>query len=613
MSIFANVNNMLFKDFLAIYRIMPSPIQRKVLFVFFLMVFLAVFEACSVLSLSFLALSVTSPDKVMGLPLVSRIFAAFPVLHELQADVRMFALWIAVLVAALTAAKNIMSGLVGARTAVLGETVAQHAGDTLFQYYLNSPYLAYLAGKTQHVFQIISWRGQLGFFLVNLMQVYTYIFISASLFLILISATPEVLLITLGMVATLCFFIYKAIKRAVDVAGRESAEYSNVEYSALENAKRGMMEVHIYRQQQYFFEAFHTAGVKAMPSRALITVAPPIPTWILESIAFIVIPATLWIMVTLYDASMTRITGVLTMIMLASWRVLPLLNRSMTNMVALRGARYPALQCVELLQKIHEDPLPPAEKAEERLEFSDGVVFDDVSFCYPSGKQACLRNVSFKIFKGKSLGIIGQSGAGKSSLANILSGLIAPTSGRVLVDGRELSSLERAAYMLGVGYVAQTPYLVPGTLAQNVAFSQWGRPYDPEMVLHACRLAHLDIVDTHAEGINLPIGEGGTGLSGGQGQRLSIARALYTSPHLLILDEATSSLDLGVESAIMKTIASLPKSVTVVIIAHRLSTVELCDALLWLKDGEIAMYGPPAVVLPSYKKYLDVFSTSCDV
>ena len=106
-------------------------------------------------------------------------------------------------------------------------------------------------------------------------------------------------------------------------------------------------------------------------------------------------------------------------------------------------------------------------------------------------------------------------------------------------------------------------------------------------------MAHLDIVNQRPEGINLPIGEGGSGLSGGQLQRLSIARALYASPHLLILDEATSSLDMGVEAAIMKTIPSLPRSMTLAIIAHRLSTVESCDSILWLRDGETARYGLP--------------------
>lgn len=130
---------------------------------------------------------------------------------------------------------------------------------------------------------------------------------------------------------------------------------------------------------------------------------------------------------------------------------------------------------------------------------------------------------------------------------------------------RGASTADRAAYMLGMGYVAQTPYLAPGTLAQNVAFSQWGRPYDEKQVLNACQLAHLDIVNQRPEGINLLIGEGGSGLSGGQEQRLSIACALYASPNLLILDEATRSLDPGIEAAIMNTIAALPNSMTLAI------------------------------------------------
>jgi ABC-type multidrug transport system fused ATPase/permease subunit len=606
MSIFTGMKNLLFSDFLPIYRLMPLGIRRKILFVFFLMGILAILEACSILSLSFLALSVAAPDKVMSLPFVGWFFEKFPFLKILQADVRIFALWISALVAGLTIGKNIASSLVTIRSAALGETVALYAGDTLFQYYLHSPYLAYLAGQTNSIFQVISWRAQLGFFLVNLMQVYTYIVISVALFLILISATPEILLLTLGIVGVLCFAIYRGLKRSVDSASKKSAEYANEEYLATENAKRGMMEVHIYRQQEYFFNAFHNAGEEATKSRAFITASPPMPTLILESVAFLVIPATLWLMVELYDASMPRITSVLTMIMLASWRILPLLNRSMTNMVALRGAHYPMQMCLQMLRYIKDNPLPEEPAAKKRLEFDTGIVFDNVSFGYPAVQEDCLRGVSFRLRKGMSLGIIGRSGAGKSTLANILSGLVSPRSGAMLVDGKELSPTELAEYRLGVGYVSQSPYLLQGTLAQNVAFSQWGRPYDPERVWHVCRLAQLDIVNSHSLGIDLPIGEGGTGLSGGQAQRLSIARALYAFPQLLILDEATSSLDLGVEATIIETIASLSKSITTVVIAHRLSTVEWCDALLWLNEGRVAGYGVPHEVLPKYRQYLGV-------
>jgi ABC-type bacteriocin/lantibiotic exporter with double-glycine peptidase domain len=585
---------------------MPSHIKRKIIFVFILMFILAILEVCSIFSMSMLALSIVAPDRIASLPGIAWIYAQSPFLQELAAESRMFALLVASVVAGLIIAKNTVSALVSVKNAILGETVALYAGDTQFRYYLNSQYITYLSGQNEHTYQVMSWRAQLGFFLVNQMQVYTYFVISIGLFFIIISATPEVLLLTLSLIIAICFFIYRSIKRAVGIASEISAMNSLQETTATNNAKQGMMEVHIYCQQQYFFNAFHNAGMQAMKSRVLLATAPTIPTWILESIAFLTIPAALWIMVELYDASMAKITTVLTMILLATWRALPMLNRAMINIVALRGAHYPMMQSLEALKKIQENPVTEQHKPENPLEFYSDIVLEGVSFRYPSAQADCLRNISFRLQKGMSLGIIGQSGAGKSTLANILSGLVEPVAGTVYVDNRQLSPGERAAYMRGIGYVAQRPFLLSGTLAQNVAFSEWGRPYDPKRVLQACHLARLDIVDTHPKGIELPIGSEGTGLSGGQAQRLSIARALYASPQILILDEATSSLDLGIEAAIIETISSLPHSITTIVIAHRLSTVEWCDALLWLKQGEVIAYGSPNDVLPKYKEHLGI-------
>jgi ABC-type multidrug transport system fused ATPase/permease subunit len=144
---------------------------------------------------------------------------------------------------------------------------------------------------------------------------------------------------------------------------------------------------------------------------------------------------------------------------------------------------------------------------------------------------------------------------------------------------------------------------MPGTLAENVAFSQWGKPWDEEKVRLACRMAELDVAETR--GLDLAIGESGAGLSGGQAQRLAIARALYVNPSILILDEATSALDSGVENAIMDTIFALPQSITTIIIAHRLSTVERCDTLLWIEAGRLVASGPPSELLPRYQNSLN--------
>ncbi|MDR0826882.1 MAG: ATP-binding cassette domain-containing protein, partial [Desulfovibrio sp.] len=291
--------------------------------------------------------------------------------------------------------------------------------------------------------------------------------------------------------------------------------------------------------------------------------------------------------------------------MLVSWRVLPLLSRSLSCLVTIRSMRYAAISCLERVEDVLCVPVDAPVEPDPDFTLQKDIAFQDVSFRYPTAADDCLHDLCFSIERGACVGIIGQSGAGKSSIAAILSGLVQPASGDFLVDGRALTPAELAAYSLQVGYVPQTSYIMPGTLAENVAFSQWGKPWDEERVRLACRLAALDIVDSHPLGVGLPIGDQGAGLSGGQAQRLSIARALYAEPQLLLLDEATSSLDSAIEAAIMNTIYALPKTLTTVIIAHRLSTVERCDKLLWIDGGKIMAGGAPEVILPRYREYLD--------
>ena len=211
-----------------------------------------------------------------------------------------------------------------------------------------------------------------------------------------------------------------------------------------------------------------------------------------------------------------------------------------------------------------------------------------------------LSHISLSISHGEQIGFIGASGSGKTTLAGILCGLMNMREGRMLVDGEPLTDSRRAAYIQRVGYVSQSPYIFNGTVAENVAFSQWGKPYDEERVKEACHMAALDIVEKDSKGILYPIGDNGAGLSGGQAQRVYIARALYARPDVLILDESTSALDIGTEQAITENIQKLKGHLTIIIIVHRLSTVERCDRLFWVEEGQLHKVGTPAELLPEY-------------
>ena len=158
--------------------------------------------------------------------------------------------------------------------------------------------------------------------------------------------------------------------------------------------------------------------------------------------------------------------------------------------------------------------------------------------------------------------------------------------------------------MEGIGYVPQSTFLLNASIAQNIAFSQWGKPIDKQKIMECCRMAAMDFVFDLPDGINTLVGERGIRLSGGQVQRISVARALYKNPHTLILDEATSALDGASEKEIMDMIQGLNTEITVIIVAHRLSTVEHCNYVYWLKDGKLHSSGNPVDILEQYNKFL---------
>jgi ATP-binding cassette subfamily B protein/ATP-binding cassette subfamily C protein len=227
--------------------------------------------------------------------------------------------------------------------------------------------------------------------------------------------------------------------------------------------------------------------------------------------------------------------------------------------------------------------IPVAHEGNETLVFNKTITINNVSFKYATGDEV-IQNISLNIQKGEKIAITGESGCGKSTLVDIIIGINEPVSGSVSIDNTLLAKNNICSWRKKIGYIPQSIYLFDGTVAENVTIGSF---HDDEKIKQVLITANIwDFLETK-DGINTKVGEKGIQLSGGQQQRIGIARALYDDPEILVLDEATSSLDTETESKIMDEIYCVSKNKTLIVIAHRLSTIERCDRKIKLENGKI--------------------------
>jgi ATP-binding cassette subfamily C protein len=237
---------------------------------------------------------------------------------------------------------------------------------------------------------------------------------------------------------------------------------------------------------------------------------------------------------------------------------------------------------------------PPSSVPAERVgkpRFAGEIALREVSFSYPDSPGAAVKDVSLAIPKGSSVAFVGHSGAGKSTLVDLILGLFAPQKGRILVDGNDIQTM-RKSWQRCIGFVPQTIYLLDDSIRRNIAFGVEDGLIDDVKVMNAVRRAQLEkLVESLPHGLDTVTGERGVRLSGGERQRIGIARALYHEPEVLVLDEATSSLDSATENEITETLNRLGGEKTLIFIAHRLSTVKSCDRLFFMQNGTIVDSG----------------------
>ncbi len=283
----------------------------------------------------------------------------------------------------------------------------------------------------------------------------------------------------------------------------------------------------------------------------------------------------------------------------SAFRLMPSTNRVLTSLQNLRYA-FPVIDVIarELALSVSDTSAAVV----DRLSICRSLELHNVSYTYLGAEKPALNNVNFKIEIGKSVGFIGGSGAGKSTLIDLMLGLLTPDQGRLTIDGKNINEVLRC-WQNQIGYVPQTIYLTDDTLRRNIAFGLAEEQINDLAIKKAIEAAQLSaFIATLPDGLNTVVGERGVRLSGGQRQRIGIARALYHDPQVLVLDEATSSLDIATERDVMRAVNALHGEKTILIVAHRLSTVEHCDSIVRLERGEVVEVGLTKQLLKAYQE-----------
>lgn len=402
--------------------------------------------------------------------------------------------------------------------------------------------------------------------------------------------TPQ-LALCLAVLVVFCFVLIQLIfRKSMRKYGVLQRKYSwNSQQISLE-AIRGSKEILVMNRQKHFVNLFRENTEKLNTAALRVDMGARTPAYIIETIC---ITGLLLIVGVMYGQTDDKVKMIsqLSAIAIAAFRILPALggisssvNSIMYNMPALSAA-YETLSQVKELEKnfvIEEKTI----KNVDRIEFKNTLELKNIIFSYPNSSVKVLNGINLSIKRGQAVAFIGPSGAGKTTLSDVVLALLQPQSGKIFMDGQDISELGTNWNRL-VGYVPQTIYLMDNSVRKNIAFGYREEDIDDEKVWKALEMAQLkDFVEGLPEGLDTYVGEYGVRFSGGQRQRMAIARALFSNPDILILDEATSALDNDTENAVMEAIDALQGIKTLIIVAHRLSTIRNCDVIYEIKDGK---------------------------
>ena len=595
---FVSLFNQIFNRF-------PKHRKKQFWILFSAIVFVAFLETISTVGIALFASTVSSPEEVLHSEYTITI------LRILDADffntVQGIIISMSVLVMFLLVLKNSIQVLVTYKTTRFAYLMDEYFGEMLFNGFLRMPYKWHLTKNTADIILALEWRIFIGSsFIKSSFQILSDTLIVLFLLLTLLFAQPIISITLILVLGGTAYLIHTRMHLFLEKTADRCRKYDKSINREVTKGIHGIKDLKISGRISTFLRYFKKNAYPLAQYRGLQSFYLILPKGLLETIGFLMLTSIVCLMVLFKESPTANVAGIITLLAVAAWRVLPAINRILggfTSFKSILPYTQNEIGYIEEIEAITESENNVNFEIHNKFRFNKEIKVDNLSFAYGSnGAPNVIKEISFRINKGQTVGFVGRSGAGKSTIVDILIGLLPPSTGQLLIDGNKLNAVSRFVWMSSVGYVPQSPYIFDGSLAGNIAFGFDEKEIDRDFVLKCCEMAYMqDFLDELTHGIDTEIGERGVRLSGGQQQRVAIARALYSKPEVIIFDEATSSLDSKSEKAIQNTIYRLKGKHTLIIISHRLSTVMDCDFLIWIEKGRIKMIDTPDKVLSEYE------------
>ena len=468
----------------------------------------------------------------------------------------------------------------------------------LMQTYQHLPYTEYIKrNSAEYVNAIIghtiSFRGALEMGLKTLSDG----IIAIAIFSLLALTNGIALSLLVIILGVLVFGYDRVFRSRIKEYGRQSHHYATRLVQGVNEGIEGFKEIRILGREKYFYDLIKHNAERWTQNQGKTNIISSSPRYFLE---FVLITFIVMLVITayLFGNNLKALVPTIGFIGMAALRLLPVIHGLSNSLVHLRHNRFAVGWLYSDLIKLKESPKSVWESSTKSTngEFHE-LVLDGIQYFYPESKMPALDQISLRIQEGETVGFIGPSGAGKTTLVDLILGLLKPSKGSLLYNGEELKG-SLSGWQSQIAYLPQQVFLIDNTLRNNVALGINDNEIDDQLVHESLNNASLqEFVDTLPKGIETKLGERGVRLSGGQRQRVAIARAFYHGRNVLVMDEATSALDHETESEIVEEIKRLKGKKTIIVIAHRLTTVQHCDRIYYLEKGKIVNSGPPSKIL----------------